>query len=301
MIKTMENNTDMTVTAKMVKDLRDATGAGMMDAKRALVETTGDFEAASDWLKQKGLAKAQKKSGRIAAEGLVGVKIDKNSASIIEANCETDFVAKNDEFQNMVTSILIASKNLDTLDKVLTTEIQGRRVEEILTEKVASIGEKISLRRYQKIDSDFISSYVHNSVTENLGKIGVLVALSAKNDELGKQIAMHIAACNPFGLNEGDLPSSIVEREKKVFLEQAKDSGKPPGIIENMVKGKLKKFVADVTLLNQNFVLEPDNKISEVIKKNGVEILDYVRFEVGEGIDKPIEDFAEEVKKTALS
>ena len=278
MIKSMENNTDMTVTAKMVKDLRDATGAGMMDAKRALVETTGDFEAASDWLKQKGLAKAQKKSGRIAAEGLVGVKIDKNSASIIEANCETDFVAKNDEFQNMVTSILIASKNLDTLDKVLTTEIQGRRVEEILTEKVASIGEKISLRRYQKIDSDFISSYVHNSVTENLGKIGVLVALSAKNDELGKQIAMHIAACNPFGLNEGDLPSSIVEMEKKVFLEQAKDSGKPPGIIENMVKGKLKKFVADVTLLNQNFVLEPDNKISEVIKKNGVEILDYVRF-----------------------
>ena len=291
----------MTVTAKMVKDLRDATGAGMMDAKRALVETSGDFEAASDWLKQKGLAKAQKKSGRIAAEGLVGVKIDKNSASIIEANCETDFVAKNDEFQNMVTSILIASKNLDTLNKVLNTDIQGRKVEEILTEKVASIGEKISLRRYKKINSDFISSYVHNSVTENLGKIGVLVALSAKNDELGKQIAMHIAACNPLGLNEEDIPSSILEREKKVFLEQAKDSGKPPEIVENMVKGKLKKFVAEVTLLNQNFVLEPDNKILEVVKKNGVEILDYVRFEVGEGIDKPIEDFAEEVKKTALS
>ncbi len=291
----------MTVTAKMVKDLRDATGAGMMDAKRALVETSGDFEAASDWLKQKGLAKAQKKSGRIAAEGLVGVKIDKNSASIIEANCETDFVAKNDEFQNMVTSILIASKNLDTLNKVLNTDIQGRRVEEILTEKVASIGEKISLRRYEKINSDFISSYVHNSVAENLGKIGVLVALSAKNDELGKQIAMHIAACNPLGLNEEDIPSSILEREKKVFLEQAKDSGKPPEIVENMVKGKLKKFVAEVTLLNQNFVLEPDNKISEVVKKNGVKILDYVRFEVGEGIDKPIEDFAEEVKKTALS
>tara|TARA_B100001250_G_scaffold205398_1_gene176314 strand:+ start:265 stop:1140 length:876 start_codon:yes stop_codon:yes gene_type:complete len=291
----------MTVTAKMVKDLRDATGAGMMDAKRALVETSGDFEAASDWLKQKGLAKAQKKSGRIAAEGLVGVKIDKNSASIIEANCETDFVAKNDEFQNMVTSILIASKNLDTLNKVLNTDIQGRRVEEILTEKVASIGEKISLRRYEKINSDFISSYVHNSVAENLGKIGVLVALSAKNDELGKQIAMHIAACNPLGLNEEDIPASILEREKKVFLEQAKDSGKPPEIVENMVKGKLKKFVAEVTLLNQNFVLEPDNKISEVIKKNGVKILEYVRFEVGEGIDKPIEDFAEEVKKTALS
>jgi len=291
----------MTVTAKMVKDLRDATGAGMMDAKRALVETSGDFEAASDWLKQKGLAKAQKKSGRIAAEGLVGVKIDKNSAAIIEANCETDFVAKNDEFQNMVTSILIASKNLDTLNEVLNTDIQGRKVEEILTEKVASIGEKISLRRYEKINSDFISSYVHNSVAENLGKIGVLVALSAKNDELGKQIAMHIAACNPLGLNEEDIPFSILEREKKVFLEQAKDSGKPPEIVENMVKGKLKKFVAEVTLLNQNFVLEPDSKILEVVKKNGVEILDYVRFEVGEGIDKPVEDFAEEVKKTALS
>jgi elongation factor Ts len=142
---------------------------------------------------------------------------------------------------------------------------------------------------------------VHNSVAENLGKIGVLVALSAKNDELGKQIAMHIAACNPLGLNEEDLPSNILEKEKNVFLEQAKDSGKPPEIVENMVKGKLKKFVNEVTLLNQNFVLEPEKKISEVVKKNGVEILDYVRFEVGEGIDKPIEDFAEEVKKTALS
>ena len=291
----------MTVTAKMVKDLRDATGAGMMDAKKALVETSGNFDAASDWLRQKGLAKAEKKSGRIAAEGLIGINLEDNSATIVEANCETDFVAKNHEFQEMVNSILSSSKDLDSLEEVLAEKIHGQKIEDLLIEKVSSIGEKITLRRYRKMKSDFIYSYIHNGLSKNLGKIGVLVSLSSQNDELGKQMAMHIAACNPMALTEEDLPVDILEREKKVYSEQAKDSGKPDGIIQNMVKGKLKKFVNEVTLVNQSFVVDPDHRIADVLKRSGVEILEYVRFEVGEGIEKPVDDFAEEVKKTALT
>ena len=291
----------MTVTAKMVKDLRDATGAGMMDAKKALVETSGNFDAASDWLRQKGLAKAEKKSGRIAAEGLIGINLEDNSATIVEANCETDFVAKNHEFQEMVNSILSSSKDLDSLEEVLEEKIHGQKIEDLLIEKVSSIGEKITLRRYRKMKSDFIYSYIHNGLSKNLGKIGVLVSLSSQNDELGKQMAMHIAACNPIALTEEDLPVDILEREKKVYSEQAKDSGKPDGIIQNMVKGKLKKFVNEVTLVNQSFVVDPDHRIADVLKRSGVEILEYVRFEVGEGIEKPVDDFAEEVKKTALT
>ena len=291
----------MTVTAKMVKDLRDATGAGMMDAKKALVETSGNFDAASDWLRQKGLAKAEKKSGRIAAEGLIGINLEDNSATIVEANCETDFVAKNHEFQEMVNSILSSSKDLDSLEEVLAEKIHGQKIEDLLIEKVSSIGEKITLRRYRKMKSDFIYSYIHNGLSKNLGKIGVLVSLSSQNDELGKQMAMHIAACNPIALTEEDLPVDILEREKKVYSEQAKDSGKPDDIIQNMVKGKLKKFVNEVTLINQSFVVDPDHKIADVLKRSGVEILEYVRFEVGEGIEKPVDDFAEEVKKTALT
>ena len=291
----------MTVTAKMVKDLRDATGAGMMDAKKALVETSGNFDAASDWLRQKGLAKAEKKSGRIAAEGLIGINLEDNSATIVEANCETDFVAKNHEFQEMVNSILSSSKDLDSLEEVLAEKIHGQKIEDLLIEKVSSIGEKITLRRYRKMKSDFIYSYIHNGLSKNLGKIGVLVSLSSQNDELGKQMAMHIAACNPMALTEEDLPVDILEREKKVYSEQAKDSGKPDAIIQNMVKGKLKKFVNEVTLVNQSFVVDPDHRIADVLKRSGVEILEYVRFEVGEGIEKPVDDFAEEVKKTALT
>ena len=285
----------------MVKDLRDSTGAGMMDAKTALVESNGDFDAASDWLKQKGLAKAQKKSGRIAAEGVIGVRVDRGNASIVEVNCETDFVAKNSEFQEMVRSLLEASKNVVSLNEMLLVESQGKKIEDLLVEKVSSIGEKIGIRRYSRLDSDFIYSYVHNSVTENLGKIGVLVSLSSENEPLGKQLAMHIAASNPLALSEKDLSDDLLDREKKVFLEQAKDSGKPLEIIENMVEGKLKKFVNEITLLNQNFVVDPDKKVSDVLQSNSNEILDYVRYEVGEGIEKPVDDFAEEVKKTAMS
>ena len=291
----------MTITAKMVKELRDLTGVGMMDAKKALTESNGDFEGATDWLRQKGLAKAQKKSGRIAAEGLVGIKLFGDSAILIEANCETDFVARNKEFQDMINSILDNSIGKNTLNDILKSTINDKTVDEFLIEKVASIGEKISLRRVQIIHGKYIGFYIHNSSSDNLGKIGVAVSLSSSNETLVKQIAMHIAASNPLALSEEHLSDELINKEKKLFLEQAKESGKPDNIVENVVKGKLKKFINDVTLLNQNFVIDPDVTIKEILDKNNNSILDYVRFEVGEGIEKASEDFAEEVMKSISS
>ncbi len=291
----------MTITAKMVKELRDLTGVGMMDAKKALTESNGDFEGATDWLRQKGLAKAQKKSGRIAAEGLVGIKLFGDSAILIEANCETDFVARNKEFQDMINSILDNSIGKNTLNDILKSTINDKTVDEFLIEKVASIGEKISLRRVQIIHGKYIGFYIHNSSSDNLGKIGVAVSLSSSNETLVKQIAMHIAASNPLALSEEHLSDELINKEKKLFLEQAKESGKPDNIVENVVKGKLKKFISDVTLLNQNFVIDPDVTIKEILDKNNNSILDYVRFEVGEGIEKASEDFAEEVMKSISS
>ena len=291
----------MTITAKMVKELRDLTGVGMMDAKKALTESNGDFEGATDWLRQKGLAKAQKKSGRIAAEGLVGIKLSGDSATLIEANCETDFVARNKEFQDMINSILDNSIGKNTLNDILKSTINDKTVDEFLVEKVASIGEKISLRRMQILHGKYIGFYIHNSSSDNLGKIGVAVSLSSSNETLVKQIAMHIAASNPLALSEEHLSDELINKEKKLFLEQAKESGKPDNIVENVVKGKLKKFINDVTLLNQNFVIDPDVTIKEILDKNNNSILDYVRFEVGEGIEKASEDFAEEVMKSISS
>ena len=291
----------MTITAKMVKELRDLTGVGMMDAKKALTESNGDFEGATDWLRQKGLAKAQKKSGRIAAEGLVGIKLFGDSAILIEANCETDFVARNKEFQDMINSILDNSIGKNTLNDILKSTINDKTVDEFLIEKVASIGEKISLRRVQIIHGKYIGFYIHNSSSDNLGKIGVAVSLSSSNETLVKQIAMHIAASNPLALSEEHLSDELINKEKKLFLEQAKESGKPDNIVENVVKGKLKKFINDVTLLNQNFVIDPDVTIKEILDKNNNSILDFVRFEVGEGIEKASEDFAEEVMKSISS
>ena len=285
----------MTITAKMVKDLRDITGAGMMDAKKALIESNGDFDSATDWLRQKGLAKAQKKSGRIAAEGLIGIKVGDNTTTLLEANCETDFVARNEEFQEMINNILNNSVGKKTLNEILNSSIKGRTVDEILIEKVSSIGEKISLRRMHIISGKYVGFYIHNSVSENLGKIGVAVSLSEDNETLAKQIAMHIAASNPLALSEEYLSEELMKKEEKLYFEQARETGKPENIIENMVKGKLKKFVSEVTLLNQNFVIDPDFTINEILKKNNNSILNYVRFEVGEGIDKNTEDFAEEV------
>ena len=291
----------MTITAKMVKELRDITGVGMMDAKKALTESNGDFESASDWLRQKGLAKAQKKSGRIAAEGLIGIKLLSDSATLIEANCETDFVARNKEFQDMIIHILDNAAGKTTLNEILSSTINDRTVDEFLIEKVASIGEKISLRRMQILNGKYIGFYIHNSTSDYLGKIGVAVSLSSNNETLAKQIAMHVAASNPLALSEEHLSDELIKKEQKLFTEQARESGKPENVIENMVKGKLKKFISEVTLLNQNFVIDPDMTIKEILEKNNNSILDYVRFEVGEGIEKASEDFAEEVMKSISS
>lgn len=291
----------MAITASMVKELREATGAGMMDAKKALIETDGEFEAAIDWLRTKGLAKAAKKSGRIAAEGLVAVAVSDGQGVAIEVNSETDFVAKNAEFQNMVSSFAHAALKVETVEDLAAATVDGKTVEDTLTEKIATIGENMSLRRMAKAQGDEVHSYVHNAAAQDMGKIGVLVALKGSNPEFGKQVAMHIAAANPQSLNESDLDSAVLEREKNILTEQARESGKPEAVIEKMIVGRIKKFLGEVTLLGQSFVINPDLTVAQAAKEAGVEISGYIRLEVGEGIEKKEEDFASEVAKVAQS
>ena len=287
----------MSITATMVKELRESTGAGMMDAKKALTETSGDFEAAVDWLRTKGLAKAAKKSGRIAAEGLVAVCVDGSKGVAIEVNSETDFVAKNSEFQEMVKGFAGIALNVNTIEELANVEFQGKKVSEVLTDKIATIGENLSLRRISKISGDQVVSYVHNAATEGMGAIAVLVALRGANEDFGRQVAMHIAAANPQALNKDELDPATIEREKSVLTEQAKESGKPEQVIEKMIDGRMKKFFSEVTLLGQDFVIDPDLTVEAAAQKAGVEIVGYIRMAVGEGIEKKEEDFAAEVAK----
>ena len=289
----------MAITASMVKELRESTGAGMMDAKKALTETSGDFEAAVDWLRTKGLAKAAKKSGRVAAEGLVAVSVDGPNGVAIEVNSETDFVAKNAEFQEMVRGIAGVALNVDSVESLADADFQGKKVSEVITDKIATIGENLSLRRISKISGDQVVSYVHNAAADGMGAIAVLVALKGSNQEFGRQVAMHIAAANPQALSSDDLDPSIIEREKSVLTEQARESGKPEQVIEKMIEGRMKKFFSEVTLLGQNFVIDPDLTVQAASEKAEVEIVDYVRMAVGEGIEKKEEDFAAEVAKAA--
>lgn len=289
----------MAITASMVKELREATGAGMMDAKKALTETDGDFEAAVDWLRTKGLAKAAKKSGRVAAEGLVAVAIDGTTGVAVEVNSETDFVAKNAEFQEMVSSFATAGLSVETVEDLASASVAAGVVSDVLTTKIATIGENMSLRRMGKITGGSVESYVHNAAAAGMGKIGVLVALSGENTAFGKQVAMHIAAAHPQSLSEADLDPALVEREKNVLTEQARESGKPEAVIEKMIEGRMKKFMGEVTLLGQSFVVNPDVTVAQAAKEAGVEITGYLRFEVGEGIEKKEEDFAAEVAKAA--
>ena len=287
----------MSITATMVKELRESTGAGMMDAKKALTETSGDFEAAVDWLRTKGLAKAAKKSGRIAAEGLVAVCVDGANGVAIEVNSETDFVAKNSEFQEMVKGFAGIALNVNTIEELANAEFQGKKVSEVLTDKIATIGENLSLRRISKISGDQVVSYVHNAATEGMGAIAVLVALSGSNEDFGRQVAMHIAAANPQALNKDELDPATIEREKSVLTEQARESGKPEQVIEKMIDGRMKKFFSEVTLLGQDFVIDPDLTVEAAAQKAGVEIVGYIRMAVGEGIEKKEEDFVAEVAK----
>ena len=286
-------------TAKDVQALRQLTGAGMMDAKKALTETSGDFEAAVDWLRTKGLAKAAKKSDRVAAEGLVAVFVDGPNGVAIEVNSETDFVAKNAEFQEMVKGFAGVALNCDSLEALINADFQGKKISEVITDKIATIGENLSLRRIAKISGDQVVSYVHNAAADGMGAIAVLVALKGNNEEFGRQVAMHIAAANPQALNKDDLDPSIIEREKSVLTEQARESGKPEQVIEKMIDGRMKKFLSEVTLLGQDFVIDPDLTVEAAAKQSGVEILNYIRMAVGEGIEKKEEDFAAEVAKAS--
>ena len=287
----------MVITAALVKELRDSTGAGMMDAKKALVENDGDIEAATDWLRTKGLAKAAKKSSRIAAEGLVAVLVEGGKGVAVEVNSETDFVGKNAEFQEMVSGIAKVALSVEDYDALLAADMGGKTVAEVVTDKVAVIGENMSVRRMAALEGDQVVSYVHNAVADGMGKIGVLVALKGDNEAFGRQVAMHIAAVNPASLSEADLDAALVEREKTVLTEQARESGKPEQVIEKMIVGRMKKFLSEVTLLGQSFVINPDLTVQAAAKEAGVEIVGFVRLEVGEGIEKKEEDFAAEVAK----
>ena len=288
----------MAITAQMVKELRDSTGAGMMDAKKALTETDGDMEAAVDWLRTKGLAKAAKKAGRTASEGLVAVAVANGKAIAIELNSETDFVAKNGDFQSMLTSFAQKALEVDDIDALKAADMAGKSVETVLNEAIAVIGENMSLRRMAVLSGETVVSYVHNAAAEGMGRIGVLVAIKGTDAALAKQIAMHVAATNPASLSEADLDPALVEREKNVLSEQARESGKPEAVIEKMIVGRMAKYFEEVTLLGQKFVINPDITVGQAAKDAGIEVVGFVRMSVGEGIEKEKEDFAAEVAKT---
>ena len=294
------------VTASLVKELREKTGVGMMDCKTALKENNGDIEASIDWLRTKGIAKAAKKEGRIASEGLIAVEKIDNIASIIEVNCETDFVARNEDFQNVVKKLSILSIKSNNLEDLLDKELDNKniKVKDYITEMIASIGENINLRRIDKISisNGVISSYIHNQVIEGMGKIGVLVGLESEADndqleDLGKKIAMHIAATNPISVSIEDIPADVLEREKNILAEEARASGKPEEIIEKMTEGRLKKYYQESVLLEQIFVVDGESKISDILNSldKPVKIIEFVRMGLGEGIEKKSEDFANEV------
>ncbi len=290
----------MAITAAQVKELREATGAGMMDAKKALTETDGDMEAAVDWLRTKGLAKAAKKSGRTAAEGLVAVASQGGTAVAVEVNSETDFVAKNADFQEMVSGIAQAALGVDDLAGLLAAELaNGKSVEQTVTDKIATIGENMTVRRMARLTGENVVSYVHNAAAPGMGKIGVLVAFTGDDEGFARQVAMHVAAVNPAALNEAALDASVVEKEKQVQMDIARESGKPEQVIEKMIEGRMKKYLAEVTLLSQQFVVNPDLTVAAAAKEAGVEITGFVRLEVGEGIEVEKEDFAAEVAKAA--
>jgi elongation factor Ts len=285
----------------MVKELRESTGAGMMDAKKALTENDGDMEAAVDWLRTKGLAKAAKKSGRTAAEGLVAVVVKDGHGVAVEVNSETDFVAKNADFQTMVGSIATAALGVTDLEALKAADLGGKSVEATITDKIATIGENMALRRMASVNGDTVVSYVHNAATAGMGKIGVLVAMTGGDEAFGKQVAMHIAAANPASLSQADLDPAVVEKEKSVQMDIARESGKPEAVIEKMIVGRMAKFLAEVTLLGQAFVINPDLTVEAAAKEAGATITGFVRLEVGEGIEVEKEDFAAEVAKVGKS
>ncbi len=286
----------MAITAATVKELRERTGAGMMDCKKALTETSGDLEAAIDLMRANGQAKAAKKAGRIAAEGLVATRLsaDNKTATIIEVNCETDFVSKGDDFINFVDELAtmaldMGANSVEELNSA--TMSNGKDVDTSRVDLIAKIGENINIRRVTTLTSEgMIASYIHGG-----GRIGVLTAIDTDNAEIAKHVSMHICASKPEALNEEALSAELIEREKAVFVEQARESGKPDDIIEKMITGRMKKFVAEVTLLGQSFIMDPDITIEKLLKDNSMNVTGFIRYEVGEGIEKAQDNFVEEV------
>lgn len=305
----------MAVTAQQVKELREATGVGMMDCKKALEETGGDMEAAVDWLRTRGLAKAAKKAGRIAAEGLVGVNVEGTKAAIVEVNSETDFVARNEQFQAIVGNVaklgVEAGGNTEKLAE-MPFPGTGRSVAGELTDAIAKIGENMNLRRTAVVEvkDGAIGSYVHNTVKPGMGKLGVIVGLESTGDKdvlvaLGKQLAMHIANTNPASVSEADIDPALVAKEREIFTEQAKESGKPAEVIAKMVEGRVRKFFEESTLLAQTFVIDGESKVKDIVAKAEkeagapIKVTKFVRYSLGEGIEKAETDFAAEVAATS--
>lgn len=295
------------ITATLVKDLRETTGAGMMDCKKALVETSGDIEAAIDWLRKKGLSAAAKKSGRVAAEGLVAVAASGAKAIALEVNAETDFVARNDKFQAFAAKAAQLA-----LDSGADYDSLVEKTKDELTQLIATVGENMNLRRLASLSvtQGVVASYVHNAVSTGLGKIGVLVALESTADQdklmaLGKQLAMHVAAARPEFLSVADVDAAALEREKNIFSDQARASGKPENIIEKMVEGRIRKYYEEVVLLEQTYVVDGETRIKDVVEKAGkdfgapVKLAGFVRYQLGEGIEKVEGDFAAEVASMA--
>jgi elongation factor Ts len=295
----------MAVTAQMVKELREQTGVGMMDCKQALEATDGDIEAAVDWLRSKGFAKAAKKAGRVAAEGLVGVAEAGGKAALVEVNSETDFVARNDQFQSLVSAVAKAALDTDgSLDAVRKAKLPdaGKDVEAAITDAIATIGENMALRRSIAIsvEDGVVASYVHAAAAPNLGRIGVIVGLKSPGDReklraLGRQVAMHVAAASPLAVDVDGLDPKMVERERGVFAEQARGSGKPENIIDKMVEGRLRKFYEESVLLKQTFVIDGDRSVEEALKAaeaeigGPIEVTEFAVFRLGEGVDRDAE------------
>lgn len=302
------------ITASLVKELREKTGAGMMDCKAALTETQGDIEAAVDWLRKKGLSKAAKKAGRVAAEGLVGVAVTGNVGVLVEVNSETDFVARNDQFQGLVKMIAQVALDGADVEKIKATKVGTSSVEEAIASAVATIGENMTLRRagMLRVGEGVIANYMHNSITDGLGKIGVLVALESKGKsdvlaEIGRKVAMHVAAANPLAVDAAGLDPATIERERGVLAEKAKASGKPANVIEKIVESGLKTFYKEVCLVDQAFVHDPSKSVAQALKESEgqagapIKIGGFLRFALGEGVEKQEQDFAAEVAAAAKS
>ncbi len=300
------------ITASMVKELREKTSAGMMDCKKALNECAGDMDAAVDWLRKKGLSAAAKKSGRVAAEGLVAVATEGAKGAIVELNAETDFVARNDQFQAFLKDITALALEHGDLESLKAADLNGKSVADTLTDLIATIGENMSLRRVETltVETGAVASYVHGAIVPGCGKIAVLVGVESSADaeglsQLGKQVAMHVAAARPEALDIASVDTAAVDREREVIADQARASGKPEEIIEKMVDGRLRKYYEQVVLLEQTYVVDGETKVSKVIENAAkdlgadVALKGYIRYELGEGIEKKEDNFADEVAAMA--